>query len=441
MMQCQAAQQSLQVKRQVIFLLAQEDAGVVVPLTWGWSHPVVMLPSNATTWTAERQRAVLLHELAHVRRGDWVAQWVAAAACAVFWFDPLVWLAARALRAESERATDDQVLGAGVRPVDYGECLLEFVRLLNATQRSVIMKQAIAIARPPLLEERLRALVDPHRNRRGISRLDLLVLSALTVTAVSGLATVRAIDSATPITPYHGVMGGHVIEGAGMNGSVIRDGERTLPNGMKEFWVSNKLFGRQEPEPSPEEKALSLSRAKYLRQKWQPWALEHQKLLTQMLQNKSGDQAAFQQVWKTIPSLPQQSGISHNDLTPNSVEPPSPVGFTWAPIVKSVTSYSRIKPAVAQVVKQGERQTTQKRQHEFGQQRDIVLSTSMTQGWHVALWASGRITEQSRISLKQRYLLMQSLVGQKRRIKESDLWTAHHEVVPRYDFLLRQDEQ
>ena len=47
--------------------------------TWGWRRPVVMLPVSASEWPAERMHVVLLHELAHVRRGDWVLQMSAEA--------------------------------------------------------------------------------------------------------------------------------------------------------------------------------------------------------------------------------------------------------------------------------------------------------------------------------------------------------------------------
>jgi len=102
-----------------------------VPMTWGWLRPTIWLPGDARTWSDERLRVVFLHELAHVRRGDWAAQMFAHAVCALFWFHPLVWLAAAHLRAEAERACDDCVLLSGVPPADYARHLLDIARLLR----------------------------------------------------------------------------------------------------------------------------------------------------------------------------------------------------------------------------------------------------------------------------------------------------------------------
>ena len=93
-------------------LLASEH--VTVPFTSGVLRPVVVVPATAlATWTDERIRVVLLHELAHVRRRDCLVQAMSQVACAAYWFNPLTWIAARRLRAERERACDDLVLEAG----------------------------------------------------------------------------------------------------------------------------------------------------------------------------------------------------------------------------------------------------------------------------------------------------------------------------------------
>ena len=63
-----------------------------MPLSFGVLHPAVFLPADAREWSEERRRVVMLHELAHIRRGDLATQLIARAAVSLFWWNPLVWL-------------------------------------------------------------------------------------------------------------------------------------------------------------------------------------------------------------------------------------------------------------------------------------------------------------------------------------------------------------
>jgi Tol biopolymer transport system component/beta-lactamase regulating signal transducer with metallopeptidase domain len=163
---------------------------VSVPMTWGLWRPTILLPADAQSWTEERRRLVLLHELAHIQRADCLTQTLAQLACALYWFNPLTWLAARQLRVERERACDDRVLAAGARASDYAQHLLEIAR--QARGASCASLAAVAMARPSQLEGRLLAVLDGERSRRAVSRLAALVAVVAGCGAVLPLAALEA---------------------------------------------------------------------------------------------------------------------------------------------------------------------------------------------------------------------------------------------------------
>ena len=170
-----------------------------MPMTFGIVRPVVFLPSNAAAWSEERRRMVLLHELAHVRRGDAATQWLARLALILNWWNPLAWTAWREFLKERERATDDMVLDAGARASDYAGHLLEVARAMRAAP--ALGWAAVAMARRSQLEGRLLAILDSGVNRKTAGRASALASSLLAVALVAPFAAVRAQDAASQAVP------------------------------------------------------------------------------------------------------------------------------------------------------------------------------------------------------------------------------------------------
>ncbi|MBV9110544.1 MAG: M56 family metallopeptidase, partial [Gemmatimonadetes bacterium] len=188
------------------------EAHAVVPMTWGVMRPVVLLPADAEGWSEERRTVVLAHELAHVRRWDPLTQWIAHVSLALFWFHPLVWVAARKMREEREHACDDAVLAIGTRPVDYADHLLDIVRSLGAVEGPAA---ALAMARRSQFEGRLLAILDGATARGGVSRglgMAALVVAALAVAPLAALraatphaaspALADAVNAASPVSGF-----------------------------------------------------------------------------------------------------------------------------------------------------------------------------------------------------------------------------------------------
>ena len=125
----------LNLKRQVRLL--RNNRGVLG--TWGLLRPRILLPADAETWPDARLRVVLTHELAHIKRFDWPVQILAECARAIYWFNPLFWIACRRLRSESEHACDDVVLNAGFEAKEYAAQLLDLARTLKSSDRKSVV--------------------------------------------------------------------------------------------------------------------------------------------------------------------------------------------------------------------------------------------------------------------------------------------------------------
>ena len=170
-----------------------------VPMVWGVLRPRLLLPQGFETWSPEKQRGVLLHELAHLKRGDplalWAAQWVKA----LHWFNPLVWLTLRQLRADQERACDDAVLRHGVRASDYAQSLLDLSRHNRLAPGLSLC--ALTITRCAPVEARVKAILDPKRRREGV-----------TLRWLAGLAGCALLIT-LPVAMLHAIEGGPALRG------------------------------------------------------------------------------------------------------------------------------------------------------------------------------------------------------------------------------------
>ena len=147
--------------------------GVTAPIMWGLFRPTILLPSDADNWQEDRLRAVLLHELAHIQRNDWESKLIAQMMCVVYWFNPFVWIAARRMQVEAERACDDYVLNAGYQSTDYAQHLVDIVRTVKKADS--VSRAAVAIARSSRIEERIRTILAENLNRRPLTKLAVVV--------------------------------------------------------------------------------------------------------------------------------------------------------------------------------------------------------------------------------------------------------------------------
>ena len=214
-----------------------EGECIPVPMAWGIFRPLVLLPRAAREWPEERLRSAILHEGMHLRRRDPLIQLLAQAVCSLYWFHPLVWLAARELRKERERACDDAVLLTGLAAPEYAGHLMALALELAGHRI-----EAPAMAERSDLESRVRALLDRRRNRRPLNRRAagaiasgfLAVLLAVTIVRAQAPA-VSDVISGTVLDPRGArIQGCHVIA-RNLDGSNREMTTVTGPTGAYQF--------------------------------------------------------------------------------------------------------------------------------------------------------------------------------------------------------------
>ncbi|MGQ2976541.1 MAG: M56 family metallopeptidase [Sphingopyxis sp.] len=166
------------------------------PISWGVLRPTIVLSPKAVAASGEAE-AIIAHELAHVARLDWAKLLGARVACAVFWFNPLVWLLARESHQLREEAADDAVLMADINGPDYATLLVGAARHDN--QGALLAAHGVAPGKDSL-KRRITRVLDGSLKRGPASAswilMSLVVLAGVTAPLAAFSATARPAATA-----------------------------------------------------------------------------------------------------------------------------------------------------------------------------------------------------------------------------------------------------
>ena len=208
------------------------SARVKAPLSWGLRHPVILIDMASAGRPADAP-AILAHEAAHIARADWLALMGARVATALFWFNPLVWVMARALVQHCEEAADARAL-IRCAPADYAETLMTCLAGCGAPRGGAYGLPANGMAAGHGLSRRVHQVLDAapgallRRSRgalAGVTGVAVLAVAASLVNFAyaadpAGQArTTRIIHpDGTVETRQHAANGDTTIEVMGANG-------------------------------------------------------------------------------------------------------------------------------------------------------------------------------------------------------------------------------
>jgi uncharacterized protein (TIGR03435 family) len=187
---------SVGLHRRVDVLLHESLPG---PMTCGVLRAAIVLPADAPTWGDDDLRRAIVHELEHVRRGDWASQCVARIVAACYWFHPIVWIARRQLALEAERACDDAVIRRS-DPAAYADQLVVLAKRLSTAAH----QPQLAMANRSDLAARVVAVLDSAQPRGRAGALCVGAAIAVTGLLAVGMSSIRIVSAQTPQTAAAG---------------------------------------------------------------------------------------------------------------------------------------------------------------------------------------------------------------------------------------------
>jgi beta-lactamase regulating signal transducer with metallopeptidase domain len=182
------AQQRMGFKHGTALLVSDELRS---PVSWGMMRPIIVLNRDAVSAVNEAE-PIIAHELAHVARLDWAKLLIARLACALFWFNPLVWLLARECHQLREEAADDAVLLSDVDGADYASLLVSAARHDNAAL--LLAAHGVAPAKNSL-KRRITRVLDAGLSR-GPANGAWMALCVVVLLGVAG--PLAAFDPTAP---------------------------------------------------------------------------------------------------------------------------------------------------------------------------------------------------------------------------------------------------
>jgi beta-lactamase regulating signal transducer with metallopeptidase domain len=178
--------------------LLQTVAGET-PMALGWLRPVVLMPVSCLTGLAAGQlEAILAHELAHIRRHDYLVNLLQSIAETLLFYHPAVWWVSAQIRKEREHCCDDLAVAACGDAVGYAKALASL-----ETLRSVPGRLALAANDGPLLA-RIRRVLGRPQSTSGVGLPVALIITLTLLLALARAATGQSAGGAavlTPVTP------------------------------------------------------------------------------------------------------------------------------------------------------------------------------------------------------------------------------------------------
>jgi len=166
------------------------------PVITGLLKPVLLLPNSAKVWSSDTLQMVMLHELGHVQRRDLWLSLAGQIACALHWFNPLVWMLRKRLVNECEYACDAHVISSGAHPKSYINALCDVAEACcdSKTKKSgsvLGFSAALAMANQASLKNRVTNLLGTNSGMNGVNTIIVFIVLGISASAALAINLVR----------------------------------------------------------------------------------------------------------------------------------------------------------------------------------------------------------------------------------------------------------
>ncbi len=218
-----------------------ESTMVDVPTVIGWMKPVILLPASALSGlTPQQLEAILAHELAHVRRHDYLVNLLQTLVETLLFYHPAVWWLSRRIRAERENCCDDLAVSLCGDPYTYAEALADLEELRGASRHLVI-----AASGGSLVHRVRRLLGAPTHAGRAPGWLAGGVSVLLMLGIAAGAVGTDAFQSAQPsaTTPASSVPASSAVRTPPSQSQQLTDEARAATAAAKGLQRSARLLG------------------------------------------------------------------------------------------------------------------------------------------------------------------------------------------------------
>ena len=231
-----------------------ESALVQVPTVIGWLRPIILLPASAVTGLSPTQlELILAHELAHIRRRDYLVNLLQTAVETLLFYHPAVWWVSHRMRIEREHCCDDLAVAAGGDAARYARALADLEGLCSAPAL------AMAATGGSLWDRIARLVGTPqHLSRASRGLATVLTLTVLSLALGVGSSLLRG-----PTTPLATVTASAVPEhpSESATGAALEEPPQGEPAPEPKPKPQPAPVARPAPRAFPLERVLELARA------------------------------------------------------------------------------------------------------------------------------------------------------------------------------------